>query len=61
VHEQVHETDGEHAAYRRQADFVRSRLDILPKSERRRADRYWKSLEIRAISLALVERTVSIR
>jgi hypothetical protein len=52
VHEQVHDTDGEDAAYRRQADFVRSRLDSLPRSERARALAYWRTLEVRAISMA---------
>ena len=52
VHEQVHDTDGEDAAYRRQADLVRSRLARPPRDERARGDQCWHSLEVRAISLA---------
>jgi hypothetical protein len=52
VHEQVHDTDGESAAYRRQADFVRSRLAELPADQRARAHTYWHALEVRAISMA---------
>lgn len=52
MHEQVHDTDGEAAAYRRQADYVRSPLDELPASERSRARAYWRVLEVRAISFA---------
>jgi hypothetical protein len=52
VHEQVHDTDGEDAAYRRQADFVRSRLAALPRDERARGYQYWHALEVRAISMA---------
>ena len=52
VHEQVHDTDGESAAYRRQADFVRSRLAELPADQRARAHTYWQALEVRAISMA---------
>ena len=40
VHEQVHNTDIEFAAYRLQADFIRSRLRKLPGQERDRARRY---------------------
>ena len=56
LHEQIHETDGEYAARRLQADFVRSRLQTLPSSQRERANRYWSTLEARAISLARAER-----
>ena len=52
MHEQIHETDGEDAAYRRQADFVKSRLDELPADQRHRAHAYWRVLELRAISFA---------
>jgi hypothetical protein len=52
VHERAHDTDGEAAAYRQQADFVRSRLDSLPRDERARAHAYWRTLEVRAISMA---------
>lgn len=52
MHEQVHDTDGEAAAYRRQADFVRSRLDRLPADQRARGRAYWQVLEGRAIALA---------
>jgi hypothetical protein len=55
LHERVHETDGEYAARRRQADFVRSQLRFLPSSQRRDADRYWRTLEGRALSLAIAE------
>ena len=57
VHEQVHDTDGESAAYRRQADFVRSRLPELPADQRARAHTYWHALEVRAISLAKASAT----
>ena len=56
LHEQVHETDDEYAARRLQADFVRSRLDALPPAQRASADRYWRTLEARAVSLGLAER-----
>ena len=55
LHERVHETDGEYAARRRQADFVRSQLRSVPSSQRRDADRYWRTLEGRALSLAIAE------
>jgi hypothetical protein len=48
LHEQVHRTDGEQAAYRLQADFVRSRLPRVPRRERARAERYLESLEVRS-------------
>jgi hypothetical protein len=57
VHEQVHDTDGESAAYRRQADFVRSRLPELPADQRARAHTYWHALEVRAISMAKASAT----
>jgi hypothetical protein len=56
LHERVHETDGEYAARRLQADFVRSQLRSLPSSQRREAERYWSTLEGRALSLAIAER-----
>ena len=56
LHEQVHGTDDEYAARRLQADFVRSRLDALPSAQRASADRYWTTLEARAVSLGLAER-----
>jgi len=56
LHERIHETDDEFAASRLQADFVRSRLPFLPRSERERAERYWRRLETRALMLALAER-----
>lgn len=52
MHEQVHDTDGEAAAYRRQADFVRSRIEEVPPGQRARARAYWRVLEVRAISFA---------
>ena len=55
LHERVHETDGEYAARRIQADFVRSQLRSLPSSQRREGDRYWRTLEGRALSLAIAE------
>lgn len=48
LHEQVHRSDGEHAAYRLQADFVRSRLRQVPRRERAEAERYLEGLETRA-------------
>lgn len=52
MHEQVHDSDGEAAAYRRQADYVRSRLDELPADQRSRGRAYWRVLEVRAIAFA---------
>lgn len=52
LHERMHDTHGEDEAYRRQADFVRSRLDSLPRTEWKRAHAYWRTLEVRAISMA---------
>ena len=56
LHEQIHETDGEYAARRVQADFIRSRLKGLPVSQRARGEHYWRTVEARAASLALAER-----
>lgn len=56
LHEQVHETDGEYAARRLQADFVRSRLNVFSSSQRVHAESYWRTLEVRALSIALTER-----
>ncbi len=56
LHEQVHETDDEYAARRLQADFVRSRLAALPPAQRASAERYWRTLEARTVSLGLAER-----
>jgi hypothetical protein len=55
AHEQVHNTDREFAAARLQADFVRSRLDRLPRRERDAARRYLERLEGRARALARAE------
>ena len=56
LHEQIHDTDGEAAACRLQSDFVRSRLDSVPRNERERIERYWRLLEARAILLSRAER-----
>lgn len=56
VHEQVHHTDGDHAAYRLQSDFVRSRLNALPRNQQAEARRYIRSLDTRAAAHARVRR-----
>jgi hypothetical protein len=61
VHEQVHDTDGEHAAYRVQADFVRSRLMDLPRRHRAEARRYLQKLDERANSRGRAERRLRER
>jgi hypothetical protein len=48
AHEQVHNTDGEMAAYRLQADFVRSRLKDVSWREKEDASRYLAELDARA-------------
>jgi len=55
VHEQVHNTDGEFAAYRLQSDFVRSRLKGLPSRHAEAAARFLENVEARARALARVE------
>jgi hypothetical protein len=61
VHEQVHDTDGEHAAYRVQADFVRSRLMDLPHRHREEARRYLQQLDERANARGHAERRLRER
>ena len=61
VHEQVHNSDGEHAAYRVQSDFVRSRVPTLPAREQAEAQRYLRALDSRAYSRGLVERVLRER
>jgi len=53
VHEQVHATDGEYAASRLQADFVRSRLHSLPRRERAKGRLYLRDLEARTTALGM--------
>jgi hypothetical protein len=55
VHEQVHNTDREFAAYRLQSDFVRSRLKGLPSRQAEAAARFMENVEARARALARVE------
>ena len=52
VHEQVHNTDAELAAYRLQADFVRSRLPRLPWRQREAGRAYLERLDGKAQALA---------
>jgi hypothetical protein len=52
VHERVHDTDGEAAAYRLQSDFVRSRLHMLSPAQRRHGWHYVQALDWRAAALA---------
>jgi hypothetical protein len=54
AHEQVHNTDGELAAYRLQADFVRSKLEGVPRRQRKDACAYLQSLEAKAQAIAYV-------
>lgn len=54
LHEQVHDTDGEAAAYRRQSDFVRDRLKGLPWRDREAAWQHVRELDARADALARV-------
>lgn len=61
IHEQVHNTDGEHAAYRLQSDFVRSRLNSLPWGQQAEARRYLHRLEARACSRGHAERVLRER
>jgi hypothetical protein len=48
AHEQVHNTDGEMAAYRLQADFVRGRIEDVSWREKEDASRYLAELDARA-------------
>ncbi len=61
VHEQVHNTDGEFAAYRLQSDFVRSRLSSLPPRQQEEARRYLQGLDARANGLGRAERVLRER
>ena len=61
VHEQVHNSDGEHAAYRVQSDFVRSRLHSLPARQQAQARQYLRALDSRAYSRGHVERVLRER
>lgn len=61
VHEQVHNTDGEFAACRRQSDFVRSRLHTVPARQQQAAARYLRGLDARAHALGRIERTLRER
>lgn len=56
AHEQVHNSDGEYAAYRLQSDFVRSRVGGLPWRYRDEAGRYLRELDERARAFARTER-----
>lgn len=57
VHEQAHNTDSEMAAYRLQADFVRSRLEDVPWREKEDARRYLAELDARARALVTASHT----
>lgn len=61
VHEQVHDTDGEAAAYRRQSDFVRDRLKGLPWRDREAAWRYVRELDARADAFLRVADVLRLR
>lgn len=56
LHEQVHNTDRELAAYRLQADFVLDRLHELPRREQAAARQYLAHLEAKARALARAHR-----
>ena len=56
VHEQVHNSDDDAAAYQLQADFVRDRLDAVPWPDRRDAWRDLEELQARARAQARAER-----
>jgi hypothetical protein len=55
VHEQVHNTDGEFAAYCIQADFVRSRVQGVSWRQREPVLLYVQGLDARARAFARVE------
>lgn len=61
VHEQVHDTDGEAAAYRRQSDFVRDRLKDLPWRDREAAWRHVRELDARADAFLRVADVLRLR
>jgi hypothetical protein len=54
AHEQVHNTDGDFAAYRLQSDFVRSKLNTLPRRQREEARAYLQQIEAKARALEYV-------
>lgn len=54
AHEQVHNTDGEFAASRLQADFVRSKLESLPRPQREDARAYLQGLEAKVQALSYI-------
>lgn len=56
VHVQVRNTDRELAAYRLQADFVRGRLQSLPRRDHEAARRYVQQLDARARAFVWAER-----
>lgn len=56
AHEQVHNSDGDAAAYRLQSDFVRDKLRGLPWHQQEGARRYLEELDARARALARAER-----
>ena len=56
LHEQVHNTDGEFAAYSLQSDFVRSKLNGLPSRHRQEATRYLQQLDATVRALSRAER-----
>jgi hypothetical protein len=56
AHEQVHNTDGEYAAYRLQADFLSSRLRELRSRERATALKYIHRMNVRSLIFGDVER-----
>ena len=55
AHEQLHNTDGEFAAYRVQSDFFRSKLNGMPWRQREAARQHLQELDARARSLARAE------
>jgi hypothetical protein len=61
AHEQVHNTDGEFAAYRLQSDLVRSRLKSVPRLQQDEVRKYLQNLDARANAYAVAERRSKIR
>jgi hypothetical protein len=56
AHEQVHNTDGDLAAYRLQSDFIRSKLGTVPKRQREEARAYLESIESKAVAISYATR-----
>jgi hypothetical protein len=52
AHEQVHNTDGEAAAYRLQSDFVRSQQGSVPARQQDELRQYLQTIDARAWALA---------